>query len=98
MSYLTVNNDREVVLSLYIQPKSSRDRIAGLHDGALKMSITAPPVEGKANSRVIAFLARLLKVPKSAITIKSGQQSRKKRVAISGAAPENIREILEPFL
>ncbi|MEN8142567.1 MAG: DUF167 family protein [Thermodesulfobacteriota bacterium] len=98
MTYLTVKDDREVVLNLYIQPKSSRDRIAGLHDGAIKMNITAPPVEGKANNRVIAFLAHLLKIPKSAITINSGHQGRKKRVTISGSAPNHIRRILEPFL
>lgn len=98
MSYLIVKNDQEVVLNLYIQPKSSRDRIAGLHDGAIKMNITAPPVDGKANSRVIAFLARLLKVPKSAITITSGHQSRKKKVTISGFEPDYIRQGLGAFL
>ena len=98
MTHLTVKNDREVILSLYIQPKSSRDRIAGLHDGAIKINITAPPVDGKANSRVIAFLARLLKVPKSAVTIISGHQGRKKKVSISGFEPDSILQALEPLL
>ena len=98
MTYLTVKDDREVILNLNIQPKSSRDRIAGLHDGAIKINITAPPVEGKANNRVIAFLSRLLKIPKTSITIMSGHQGRKKRVAIFGSNPDHIRRILEPFL
>jgi len=98
MTYLTVKDDHEIVLSLYIQPKSSRDRIAGLHDGAVKINITAPPVEGKANKRVIAFLSRLLKIPKSSITIMSGLQGRKKKVVICGSDSGRIRRIIEPFL
>lgn len=98
MTYLTVKTDREVLLNLYIQPKSSRDRITGLHDGALKLTVTAPPVDGKANSRVIAFLARLLKIPKSSITIVSGHQGRRKKVSISGFDPNHIRQALDPFL
>ena len=76
-----------VTLRVRIQPRSSQDRIAGLHAGTVKITLTAPPVEGKANERLIAFLARKLKLPKSALTILSGHTSRDKQVHISSPDP-----------
>lgn len=98
MPFLTGKENEPVILALYVQPKSSRARITGLHDGTLRLAITAPPVEGKANGQVTAFLAKLFKIPKSAVTIVSGQQGRHKRVALTGIMPEEIRRILAPFL
>ena len=65
-----------------IQPRSAKNMIAGIHDDALKIKLTAPPVEGAANKMCIAFLAKCLGVPKSAVEIRSGLSSRKKRILV----------------
>jgi hypothetical protein len=98
MPYLTVQGDRQTILALYVQPKSSRTRVTGLHDGSLKLTITAPPVEGKANAQITAFIAKLFKIPKASVTLVSGHQGRHKRVAVTGIKPDEIRGILAPFL
>lgn len=97
MSYLSSKGNQQTILDLYVQPKSSRTRIVGLHDGAIKLTITAPPVEGKANAQIAAFMAKTLKIPKSAVTILSGHQGRHKRLAVTGINPDEIRLILTPF-
>jgi hypothetical protein len=98
MPYLTVQENQQTILALYVQPKSSRTRVTGRHDGSLKLTITAPPVEGKANTQITTFLAKLFKIPKSSVTLVSGHQGRHKRVAVTGIKPAEIREILAPFL
>lgn len=72
--------------NLYVQPRSSRNQIVGLHGNALKVKIKAPPVDGAANKMCIAVLAKALNVPKSDIEIVSGHAARTKRllVKISG--------------
>ena len=96
--FLHSKGDLEVILDLYIQPKASRSRIVGLHDNAVKLAVSAPPVEGRANLEVAAFMAKLFKVPKSAIEIISGQQGRRKKIRISGLGAKEVRQILTPLL
>lgn len=72
----------DLLLRLYLQPKASRDQLVGLHGEALKITITAPPVDGKANAHLIKFLSKQFKVAKSAILIEKGLQSRHKLVRI----------------
>ncbi len=74
--------ENSLILSCYIQPKSSKDEIVGLHDNSVKIRITAPPVEGKANAYLAKFLAKLFGVPKSSVAIVSGETGRKKQVKI----------------
>ncbi|MBL0716395.1 MAG: YggU family protein [Desulfosarcina sp.] len=71
-----------IVLSVRVQPRASKNAIKGVHGDALKITLTAPPVDGAANKACIAFLARQLKLSKSAIQIISGQTSRNKRVLL----------------
>ena len=66
-----------------VQPRSSRSKIMGLFDGALKVALTAPPVDGKANAALIDFLADRFAVTRSAVVLKSGQASRRKIVEIA---------------
>jgi len=75
-------------LSVYIQPRAARNQIAGLHDGALKVRITAPPVEGRANREIIKFLSKTLKIAKTRITIRQGQTGRKKLIHIACSRQE----------
>ena len=71
-----------------VVPRASRSEIVGLHDGALKIRIAAPPVEGAANNELVRFLAKKLSVPRSAVTLASEANSRSKtiRIANAGAA------------
>ena len=95
MPYLQTQSDGSLLLSLYVQPKSGRDAIVGLHGDALKLRLSAPPVDGRANKALIAFWAKSLKIPKSAVTIKSGRQSRMKKILLTGADEEQIRRLVE---
>ena len=63
-------------------PNASRTMIAGEHDGALKIKIAAPPVDGKANAVCLKFLAKQLKVPKTSLEISAGNTSKRKQVVI----------------
>ncbi|WP_269533094.1 DUF167 family protein [Chitinimonas sp. BJYL2] len=74
------------VLSLYLQPGAKKTEVAGLHDGALKLRLAAPPVEGRANKALIAWLADWFDVPRNAVVLENGELSRHKRVRINGSA------------
>jgi uncharacterized protein (TIGR00251 family) len=78
-----------------IQPRSSRDEIVGLHGDALKIRLTAPPVEGKANQALTKFLAKRLRVPPSDVEILTGHTSRQKRVRVSGVSSAAVRALLK---
>lgn len=82
------------MLAVYVQPKSSRNRLAGIHGEALKVTITAPPVDGKANEAVIGFFAKLFHLPKSAVSIQSGLQGRSKSVLLAGVDCEQAALIV----
>ena len=69
-------------LSCHLQPKASSDEFAGSHGDRLKIRITAPPVDGKANAHLIGFLAKAFGVAKSAVTIEHGETGRQKTVSI----------------
>ncbi len=95
MTYLSENKDGDTVLSLYIQPKASQNRFCGLHGEEMKLGITAPPVDGKANKAVQTFVAKFFGVPKSQVILHSGQQSRHKRLIIKGIDGREARRLLE---
>lgn len=73
-----------------VAPRSSKSGAAGVHDGALKVRLSAPPVEGAANNELIAFFAKRLRVPKSAVAIVSGKGSKRKQVVIAGVREKDI--------
>lgn len=74
----------DVVLVLHVQPGAKRTEIAGLHGDSLKIRLAAPPVDGKANDCLVAFLAERLEVAKSRIALISGAGSRAKRLRLAG--------------
>lgn len=98
MNWLAPQDNNSATITIYVQPKASRNRIVGLHGDAVKISITAPPVDGKANESVVRFFAKLLKIPKSAITIISGETGRTKRLLLSGISATEVRETIDPLL
>ena len=75
-------NDTGIIFKVFIQPRSSKNMIAGRHGDALKIKLTAPPVDGAANKMCIQYLSKWLDIPKSCIEIISGQTSRTKRVQV----------------
>ncbi len=91
MSYLSAYKDGRILLRLYVQPKSSRNAFAGIYGDSIKLAITAPPVDGKANKAVIQFLASFFKLKKKDIAIKYGLQSRKKSILIAGSDMQIIQ-------
>ncbi len=86
-----------VVIEVMVQPRASRDQIVGLHGDAIKIRLTAPPAEGKANAALIAFLSKKLGVPKSSITILRGKAGRRKSITVSGITLSDARRILNLF-
>ncbi len=85
--WFRVAADGRVTLTLHIQPGAKKTEIAGLHGDALKIRLAAPPVDGKANEALIGFIAETVGLPRAAVTLKSGQTSRRKVLEISGADP-----------
>jgi uncharacterized protein (TIGR00251 family) len=77
-------------------PRASRDEIQGVHDGALKIRLTTPPVDGKANHDLIKFLSKTLKIPKSLIELTQGETARLKTFRIRGITREALIERLSP--
>ena len=80
-----------VSFAVKVHPRAKKNAITGEVGDALKVSLTAPPVEGKANAACIEFFAKLLKVPRSSVSIASGQTSRTKVVRIVGLSAEEVR-------
>jgi uncharacterized protein (TIGR00251 family) len=80
-----------VVIDVRVIPRAAKAGIAGTRDGALLVRLNAPPLEGAANDELIAILARVLGVPRRAVTIVSGSRGRRKRVAVAGVTPEAAR-------
>lgn len=79
-------NESGITFKVFVQPKSSRNAVVGLYGDALKVKLTAPPVEGAANDLCIRFFSKLLSVPKSAIEIQYGHASRTKILRINCAS------------
>lgn len=99
MTYLREQADgASVSLSVHVQPKASRTRVAGFHGDAVKLCITSPPVDGKANAAVIEFFAKLFKIPKAAVSIASGETSRDKRLVLAGISAAQVETVLQPLL
>ncbi len=73
-----------VSLEVLVQPRASRTRVAGEHDGRLKIQLAAPPVDGEANAALLAFLAEELGVRKADVVIERGETGRRKTVRVAG--------------
>ena len=86
--------DGKITLTLHIQPGAKKTEVAGLYGEALKIRLAAPPVDGKANAALIGFIAERLDVAKSAVTLKSGQTSRRKVLEVSAAPADAAQRLL----
>ena len=98
MGFLEIAEDKArgtLTVLVRVQPRASRDEIAGTIEGALRVRLCAPAVENRANEALVEFLAGLLKTSKSAVRIRSGEQSRTKRVEIFGVTRQQVESLLQ---
>ena len=88
--------DKEGVrLPVQVQPKAKKNAITGVHNGRLKVAVTAPPERGKANTAVLKVLAAALKIPRSQLELVSGAASRAKTIRVSVCSAEEINRRLQ---
>jgi hypothetical protein len=86
--------DGGVIFAVRVQPRASKSEVAGELDGALKVRLAAPPVDGEANEELIRFLAKLLDVSRREIALISGQTSKNKIVRVDGISIEEVERVL----
>lgn len=86
--------DGSITLTVHVQPGAKRSEFAGLHGDALKVRLTAPAVDGRANAALIAFVAQRLDLASSAVELKSGQKSRRKLLTVTGARADAAQRLL----
>ena len=91
---LIENGPAGVTFAIKLHPRARKNAITGELGGTLKVSLTAPPVEGKANAACIEFLANLLKVPRSSVTIASGLSTRRKVIRVTGLSADELHRRL----
>ena len=90
----TTADNQTVIFSVRVQPRASKDEIAGEMDGALKIRLRAPAVEDRANEALIEFLAQTLNTSKAAVRILSGERSRTKRIEVRGITTDQVHQLL----
>ncbi len=83
-----------MTFAVKVRPRAKKNAITGELGDSLKLSLTTPPVEGRANDACIEFFANLLKLPRSSVTIASGQTSRQKVIRVSGLSAGEVRRRL----
>jgi uncharacterized protein len=88
------DDDAGVTFAVKVHPRAKKNAITGRIGGALKLSLTAPPIDGRANEACIEFFAKLLKVPRSSITIASGQTGRNKVIRVAGISAGQLTKLL----
>jgi uncharacterized protein (TIGR00251 family) len=93
---VAINNSPSgtTTFAVKVHPRAKKNAITGEVGDALKVALTAPPVDGKANDACIEFFAKLLKVQRSSVTIAAGQGSRNKVIRVSGVTAQQVRERL----
>lgn len=96
MPFVSRLPDGRVLLAVHVQPRASRTGLVCLHDRAVKLALTSPPVEDAANRALVAFFSSFFRVPRQRVILHRGQQSRHKQVILDGLSEEVVRRrILE---
>ncbi len=95
MPFLSRLPDGRSLLAVYVQPRASRTELVGIHDQALKLALTSPPVDDAANKALVIFLASFFKIARQELLIHKGRQSRRKQVIIGGGlSAAAIRQLI----
>ncbi len=96
MSFVSCLPDGRALLAVYVQPRASRTGLICIHDQAVKLALTSPPVDDAANKALVAFFSSFFKIPRQQVILQRGQQSRRKQVILGGLSEEVVRaRILE---
>ncbi len=96
---LDLREDKDgVTFRVRVQPRASRNQLAGVMDGALKVRLAAPPVEGEANEACLGFLAGLLGVPGKSVSLVSGHTGRNKTVRVQGLTAAEVLGMLDEIM
>lgn len=83
-----------ITLDILVQPRASRAKIGPMHDGRLKIAVTAPPVDGEANAAVIELVAKRLGIARSCVEVVAGAGSRRKTLRIDGVTEQQLAELV----
>lgn len=94
MTALVTVTAAAVRIAVRVQPRSARDRVVGVHNGTLKIQVTAPPIEGAANRAVVELLAKWLGVPRGAVAVLRGEAARDKLVEVRSDDPLVLAELI----
>lgn len=95
MKHDDANAAAAVRLTVRVQPRAARDEVAGRYGAALKIRLTAPPVDGAANESLVKFLAKTLDIPARSVTIVSGASSRTKIVELVGVSEDRVQRLMQ---
>ena len=90
--------DGGCILPVRVHPGARTNAVNGVHDGALKISLTTPPTDGRANDALIAFLAERLRLPRARISLVGGATSRSKTLCITGKSAAEVHAALDPII
>lgn len=85
-------------MKVLVQPRSGKSGIAGLHDGMLKVKLASPPVDGQANDELVKFLAKLFRLPKTAVSIEKGERSKRKTVKVLTEDVDSVTKIIKLYM
>ena len=91
LPFLHAQKDGTVIVDVHVMPNAARTQIQGLNDGALRVRLHAPPVDGKANLALQAWLAQQLEIPKAAVNLVRGASARRKQLSVAGAYAAEAR-------
>ncbi len=86
------NSPSGITFAVKVHPRAKKNAITGEGGDALKLALTAPPADGKANDACIEFFAKLLNLPRSSVTIAAGQTSRNKVIRVAGLTAQQVRD------
>ncbi len=98
MPFVSTNRDNQTILKIIVRPKAKRTMFLGLHDNMVRLSVSGPPVDGKANREVISYLADVFGLKKKEVKIIVGKHSRKKVCSIGNIDEEEVRQKVGMFL
>lgn len=91
----TTEHPKGATILVLVAPRASRTKVVGVHDGRLKVQLSAPPVDGAANTQLVEFIAGELGVRRGDVGLISGQSSRRKTLLVTGVTPDEVRRALQ---
>jgi uncharacterized protein (TIGR00251 family) len=98
MVFVSTNKENKANLKIIVKPKAKRTLFLGLHDNMVKLGVAAPPVDGKANKEVVAYLADFFGLKKKEVEIVTGENSRRKICSIGRLSEKEVRRKVEKYL